>query len=1036
MSTTGRTFTSNADAQGLVTQIIVEPALATVSSIKLLSGQRALMTLTASPMSLFTVRFTKYSLLSNAYALVGGKKQTVEYKVGATTRCDVTEVEGELTLKYPSVSSGLRGFSAIEVTVKLTRPADTTNEGGWIDFDISYTYPTQCVSGDKQTAWEVELIYPEVCFTNTRLSSYLLLDPVGTLGGFVGMAAEERVKRMPLQFAAFYKPGTGGGGVNYLRGVALAATDEQGHAKSLRYRPAKVGRTPARAISFHLTTPIHLKQNAYKRPAGTYTLSGGGADGGFSGAQMHYRLRAFNVNGVGVGAPVDWHDVADIYRDWLNARRPSFYSKYISRYPAGFTYAMSPLTVVSNYGLDGHVQPEETDLAKWLELHPVIVDEKADMPGNNPADEDPNESLQNFLARLKARFGAGAGVRLEAQIWGFEMAGFYQALGAHPPATDVISGAGRFSRAMAELVAQGIIPSVTTDPLNTNFNRTRYRGHLIKDGEEWKAAIPKRFPLNIRTKATENGVVTEAGGNNRQFLALNSADAALTGSVGNTRGSQKLNGDGAHEERFEGLTRFYNIYGRRLCPTPTVQSFYVDTLLKARLFADGFRHVEFMKHNFAFYFCYDRKPGHKHLEGQTAAADYDNVIGQGPWYIKRLQQVLKAAQDAGQAIAGNDFALVNEFIFPETLVPYFDEFYEYDSSSFTIYTRHAGTLGARPAPLFWYVYSPLVSMKMNLADTGPYVHPGYREEKLVESVPAPTYMLNPARDDDTPSAPSYTSWRHQCRLYNDPNFGIAAHGLAPNGYPANTQTGENFTDYTYRRCVEEVFNLKTNIFRYGSAAVLGERIYLFAKLLEGFTEYTDEVINMAVRAAHMQMKFPEFFRGGRMLGQTRVGGNKQLWAWRAHNRQFNDIEPLVNALYTTAEVSGRKPLSLSILDFLSRGVDKLNIVPHGTFDYVAGQEPDLLPMASRVTADRIQHMVWQDATGAALYTFANVGNSDQSVTFLCGRGLNTATTWQRTDYKFAGDPTGAPTARPAVGFMSDASIDIPARTCAAVFFKV
>jgi hypothetical protein len=1047
MSTDERSFKSDEDAQGLITQLIIEPGHATIKSIKLLNGSQEMLTLNASPISLFCVRFTKYDLDANRYSLTrDGNKQTVEYKVTSPLDCIVGGDAGKFTLKYGSVPPSQNGFSSISVTVQFTRPENSAIDGGWIDLNIAYSYPTQCVSGDKHSAWEVELIYPEICFKSTALSGYLLLDPLGKLGNFVKMASEEIINLMPLQFAAFYKAGRAANRFNYLRGVALSATDEQGHAKSLRYRPIKVGSASGRAVSFHLTTPIHLKDNAYSRPADTYTLSAGAADGGFSGAQMHYRIRAFNVLGVAENAPVDWPDVVNIYRQWLDDHQPSFYSKYISRYPNGFTQAMSPCTVIANYGLDGQIEPQATDLCKWLELHPVLVEGKADMPGNGINEGNRNESLQELLARVKERFGMQEGMKLEAQIWGFEMEGFYQGLGAYPPATDVISGEGRFLKAMTKLQEANIVPSVTTDPLVTNFNRSRFRGHLLKEGEAWSNAIAVEFPSTITAQATASNVVTTSAENNREFLALNSTDASGIGSNEDHRGSQKLDGSGQWLERFEGLTRFYNIYVRSLCPTPVVRDFYIETWLKTRTFGQGFKHVEFMKHDIGHYFCYDKNPRHEHLAGQPVFDDYDNVIGQGPWYIKRLQEIFQKVQDAGQAVAGNEFALVNEFSFPETLVPYFDEYYEYVASSVALYYRDAQSLDVRLSPVFWYVYSSKVSMKMNLSDATPYIHPGYREQKLVEgTTTAPAYMLDAMRDVDGAST-SYATWRHECRLYNDTNFSISSHGIAPNAYPANTQTGENFTDYTYRHCVEEVFNLRTNIFRYGMAAVMGERIYLFSKLLEGITDYTEEIINMAVRAAHLQMKFPQFFRGGRMLGQTRLdSGNAQLWAWRAHRRQFSDIKPLVDALYTAAEVSGttgrnpKPPVPLSIMDFISRGVDKLHIVPHGNFDYVPKQEPDILPMASRVTADRIQHMVWQspkDAPVTTLYTFANVGNSSQTVNFLYGRGLESAASWKRTDYTFAGDPSGSPVLLGTIAFKQQGSVVIAPRTCIGILFEL
>jgi hypothetical protein len=86
-------------------------------------------------------------------------------------------------------------------------------------------------------------------------------------------------------------------------------------------------------------------------------------------------------------------------------------------------------------------------------------------------------------------------------------------------------------------------------------------------------------------------------------------------------------------------------------------------------------------------------------------------------------------QDLGQQIAGDDFSLINEFTFPEQPLPYFDEIYEYGGSSLNIYYHDMRSLSlpeksqvVRRLPVLHFVYSDMVSMKMNLADAVPNVH--------------------------------------------------------------------------------------------------------------------------------------------------------------------------------------------------------------------------------------------------------------------------------------------------------------------------
>jgi hypothetical protein len=149
-------------------------------------------------------------------------------------------------------------------------------------------------------------------------------------------------------------------------------------------------------------------------------------------------------------------------------------------------------------------------------------------------------------------------------------------------------------------------------------------------------------------------------------------------------------------------------------------------------------------------------------------------------------------------------------------------------------------------------------------------------------------------------------WHLECTNYFNDNYEIVNHGIAAKDYPTNSGEGKPPGAYTFNQCIQSGFNLWSYIFRYGMAAVVGERIYLLSTFLEEPSEYNAEAINMAVRAAHMQMRFRNFYRGGYMIGQAQIiSGNKAVWAWRVGRRQFNDVAPLVNALYTKDEIEGK-----------------------------------------------------------------------------------------------------------------------------------
>lgn len=1039
-------FNSRPDSKGQMTEIEIDPTAATIKSIRLLkTGQsEPLLSMSASIISLFTIRFIKFSLTENKRL-----PETIEYRIQPGSKPPPPSGD-PLVLIYNAVTSSPAGFDPIKVTLTFTAIADPPNhqgesiDSGWIELDINYTYPSQ-VSGDHKLAWETEVVYPEFSFNSATANEYVLLDPMGKLGNFNALAATTQTySLMPVQFAALYR--LSGASAT---GIALAATDEQGHTKNLRYGPSGTERT----LAFHLTLPIHLKtvnlvKNCFVRP-GAYTLSGGteANDKGFSGAQMHYRLRAFQVQAP-QNASVDWPDVVELYRRWARTR-PALYSKKFRRPPESFGASMSPLTVVANYGLDSHIDPSVEDdklpeLRKWLEVHPIVIDGKADMPGNHANQPGKNESLQDILLRIKERFNLPS-MKLEAQLWGFELAGFYQFCGGYPPATNAITGRPRkFQRALEELISKGVMPSVTTDPLSTNFARTRYRGHLLKSANGWRDAIRHEFPANVRNATCANPPKTDA---KRAFVAANCPEA-LTLSA-----SWKVNDRGELDGVEDGLTRFYDIQGRRICPTAAVENLYHDVWLRDNLLGWGVKLIEFMKHHSYYYFCYDKN--HQHVDPPEPGLPYDNVIGRGPWYIKRLQHLLGRVQELGQQKVGDDFVLTNEFQFPETLVPYFDELYDYEYSSINVYSRDMRSLALLPdkgaerrVPIFRFVYNELVSMKMNLAAAGPNIHPGYRERKKIARPLPPAYMLNAQRDAEKEGALKYAVWKQECLKYFNANYLIESQGIAPKDYPTYSGPDSEILEgtYTFNQCVQSVFNLRSHIFRYGLAAVLGERVYLFSTLMDEPSDYNTEAINMAVRATHLQMRFKAFFREGSMLGQTRiVSGNKDVWAWRIHRRQFNDVKPLVEALYTRQEIDGKPdasppipPTRLSIMDFISSATDKPNLVPLGKYDY-RPQPPfkpdENPPLATKIVTDKIQHMIWQRRVGNSvrtLYAFANIGNSNQAVKFFYSRGLESARRWKRTVFTFDGDPTGGAGATRDVPLNAPEIITIPARSCVGI----
>lgn len=696
---------------------------------------------------------------------------------------------------------------------------------------------------------------------------------------------------------------------------------------------------------------------------------------------------------------------------------------------------------------------------------------------------------------------SGVYTPLEAQLWGFEMGGFYHFFGGVPPATEAISGDGtKFKRAMDELVSRGIFPLVTTDPLAPVTDQRRYAGHVILDANrQWQEAIRYPFPQGVSEKTCADTDVKIGGKQfSRVFYVLpdpkveppqrTCADALrLHGS------SLKVNPDGTSTSGPAPAlgSGMYRAYINRLCPTKDLEDTYVGAWLGAGLLSRGVRLVEFMKHNpLAAPYCYDRT--HQHIIPKPAPPPdnpdqkppYDNAIGTGYWYTRRIQTIFERAFDNGLN-ASPVFALSHEFTPTEPLIPYVDDYYEgtptpnvdeyYKARPSSNFTGQGGN------PVFHFVYSALVRPKMHLFRDFE-THAGYREGRKSLQRARPAYMLDPARDLDaqpltvdeiekaSPAewpgyyayrAQTFKTWRDECDKYFNANFKVAQYGIAPRGYPVeSSQAVPNFDpnnptaettppSYTFIRCVQDVFNLRAVICELGARAVIGERVILSSLMLEEPYDYNEEAVRMSARAFRLHQLFLKFFRDGAMLGETAVrrivylperpettfDGNRLIWAWGSAfrvPRPFDDVAPLVAAIRKDdAQLETAPP---QILDFISRPVDRESLKYTPT-------DPAPFFRNEVIVYRQVPHMVWQYGAGDAreiLYAFANIGNTDSRVEFLYGRGFegtSPATAWRKTITVVSGSEVNQTTVTAPLLGKTELSLTIPARSFAAVSIK-
>ncbi|HEX6641646.1 MAG TPA: hypothetical protein VF215_11070, partial [Thermoanaerobaculia bacterium] len=477
----------------------------------------------------------------------------------------------------------------------------------------------------------------------------------------------------------------------------------------------------------------------------------------------------------------------------------------------------------------------------------------------------------------------------------------------------------------------------------------------------------------------------------------------------------------------------YRAILKQICPTADVAQLYLNEWVAPHLFAKGVRLVEFMKAGRNAYFCFDRNHAHI-VPALPATSAYDNVIGFGSWYVERLRAIFKTLQQRGALFDAEPvpFRLAHEFAPPEQLVAFVDQAYSTSDE-------------------FNYVYSHLVTPMITPGRGGAGLPPGYREQRRGSNVVLCDFMRSEARDSDPrleqwkdpmtedevallieSRRSSFEAWRNESIRYFRDHFTVADFGLAPIAYPTGPAVGPlqpwnpadptattNPPTYTYNRTVQQTFNMRANIFATAEAAVRGQRIMIPAHWMEGVNDCDLLALDHAVAAARLHIQHAQFFRFGRMLGETLIetvngAPMKKLCAWVAAARSFSDVKALDRFIKADDPELGVEWQVRGLKDFYSFCWDKQT------------RETDV------VIANRIVHRVWERTSAGVrrvLYAFANLGNGEADVRFYYGRGLEGRSTWKRTIRIIDGSTSGQATV--SLGAREDA-LRIPARGFAAV----
>ena len=649
--------------------------------------------------------------------------------------------------------------------------------------------------------------------------------------------------------------------------------------------------------------------------------------------------------------------------------------------------------------------------------------------------------------------------KLEAQLWGTEMAGFYRYYGGFPFAANAVSGdSTKFRRAMDELVSNGIVPLMTTDPLCPILNRGRFRGHMIKDSNgQWVRAIPHPFPDSIKRSTCAATDVTIRIPNlppyhadrvwavlPNIFLDPNPANTGSCADAVTAQAFQQLDNYGRNRSSPPGAlgSGMFRVIQTRMCPIkqPT-EEVYLNKWARDGLLANGVRLIEFMKHELMGD-CYDKRHNHIDASMTPPGSQYTQTIGTGSWFVKRGQNILKGVQDLGFP-ADHSFSLTCEFTPVEQVIPFVDEYYS-------------------GSAYFHFVYSNRLTPKLTPGSSGWATHPGYKEKRRGPFRVPPTFMLAPERDTDKGDplagvssgrrpltiyeisllptqaekdaenafrAQSFAAWYGTCLGQFNNNFDIPDHGIAPQDYV--TDTGDT---YTYRRGVQDMFSTRARLFEIGTRAVEGYRMLLPAVQLEEPYDFNEEVINMTARAFQLQMGAKDILRKGVMLGRTALlTGQRELWAWGNFYqvaRRFEDVKVLMDDIgsedaYLTARWRERR-----VRDFISQAVDKeiyKRKLPSPAFEEIYRNEI--------VIYQQIAHGIWQLGEGDArrvLYLFANVGNAPADVQFHYDKGLEGVTQpWSKDSVVIGTEGTIRTTGKVSFGSM-ETSLKLPPRSFAGI----
>ncbi len=930
---------------------------------------------------------------------------------------------------------------------------------------------------------------------NTLIKDWSVLFPEGDLGKIRDLKSGP-TQDMRVQFASLYKTAA-----SYIRGIAFSATDTMGQSKAFRYgHPAFQAPPTVDSLTCYSTFPMHLTADKrYVRPlipddpSLNFRLIKGDKYG-FGGGRMVFRIKAFHIGAETAGAALDWMDVANIYRRWVKSNRSFWFNKDFNRDKTGPMDNMSPHTVVANYGFDGPIDPTVFDQrlpSSWLEIHPVKVDGTTDMPTSSTDPVNHNESLQDFLKRMRAKVNLpDNSLKLEAQIWGYEKGGYYHYIGGYPPITSVLhppAANDRFKRAMDELAGANIYPMFTSDLLRQQFNGGRYRGHVIwnsndwtkvKDPNTWLEAIrypfpaaytdpnrnpnPCKFIVKTRyypdpTNQSDSRDLDRVFLVKKLVLVVNNQELNYFNPQPNCPEAETLAASQVYGEVGPAVFNpvlgnpIYQRAGRPICPTADASSYYLNTQLSGGALKSGARLLEFMKTGYGG--CYNK--AHQHLF-EDISPYYKNVIGLGSYATERLRQVITEIHKRARGISpvvNPAFALTHEGAPPEALLPLFNEFYH-------------------SAPFYYFVYSEAICAKMSIGDAEPYIHPGYAEKRKPGSptnIPVPK-MLEANREEDPQAPPdlvvppdppnmpapplvippdpaalpepnaarttSYDNWRQLCLDYFNTYFEVANYGTAPRSYPSGPGNPNHPVPW-----VSGMPLAPTDPPTYTYVRCIQD---LFNLRYWIYLTGTKAVVGERIYLHPNWFEVPLDYNDEAVKTATRAAQLQMRFA-----QIFRSGHMLGRATIT----SGNKQLWLWKANFryfddvvpLTTAVTKpIQVTPVNLQDFLSrGYDKEYIDKyrinATVIRYDKFQHMIWKMGEGDSrkvLYVFANVGNADANVRYLYSRGLEGLPTfdpsgWERASTLFKETGTVEATGKVWLN-MEETSLNMPPRSFAAI----